>query len=523
MQPARAFASASILSMYSPAFNPELSKQNSWQAGLRAGSFGYWQGFGGASFALPKQTFLSVFAEGVTSQGDYPITIQNGNIVENTKRSNAALHSLQGEVNFAKKFNDSSTLQIKGFTYDSKRGLPGAIIFFNDRSTQQLYNQDYFAQARYNNQFSTGTSLLVSGKFNHTYTRYVDPDFLNNTGGLNDEYRQNEGYLSAAAKQEIGHYFSASFAADAAYTTLGANKKQFVNPKRFSAWSNGMLAYTDSLWKIQASVLWSHFYDRTDTSTQVKNKFTPTISVSRKLSARSPFLLRAFYKDVYRMPTFNDLYYNFIGNANLRPELARQLSVGVTYSHSFQNSFVKQFNISVDGYVNRIKDKIIAVPGQNLFSWTMLNLGKVDIKGIDLTTEINGHIAHTVDWTTRIAYTYQQAKDITDPSSSKYNNRIPYSPDNSGSGMVSFGYKTWNLGYSIVFSGTRYSLGENSPYTELDGWATQDVFASKLFSINKIKCTVKAEANNITNQQYDVVRYYPMPGRSYKISLTINK
>lgn len=521
--PARAFASGSVLAMYTPSFNPATFTRNKWQAGERNGSFGYWQVFGGAGWVLPHNTTISFYTEGVSSEGDYPLTIINGNLSEKTKRKNSGLRSLQGEINLTKLFRDSSSLQIKAWSFGSKRGLPGAIIFFNDRAVQQLYNRDYFVQARYTKNISPNTSLLIGGKYNHAYTRYRDPDFPNNTGGLDDRYRQNEGYLTASLSQVLLSNFTAALAADLAYTTLHSNKQNFPKPSRLSNWNNFLLSFADSLWQAQASVLWSYFDDETkrNNASVSRNKFTPTLSISRKLSMRSPLILRAFYKEVYRMPTFNDLYYNFIGNTSLKPELARQYNFGVAYSSLFKDN-LSRFNLSIDGYINRINDKIVAVPSQNLFVWTMLNLGKVDIKGVDLTADGGGRFGQ-VTWNARVSYTCQQARDITDPAASSYKDRIPYSPDHSGSGILSFGYRKWLAGYSAVLSGTRYTIGDNSSYTQMDGWGTQDVFLARNFRVNKLELQVKAELNNLADRRYDIVKFYPMPGRSYKIGFIINQ
>ena len=221
------------------------------------------------------------------------------------------------------------------------------------------------------------------------------------------------------------------------------------------------------------------------------------------------------------MPTFNDLYYNLIGNRSLKPEFADHYNLGVSFVKNYNQS-VKKLGLSLDAYHLRVKDKIVAVPSRNLFVWTMLNLGVVNINGIDFTTELDGKLSHEINWFTRLAYTWQKALDMTDPSSPTYRNRIPYTPDHSGSALLSFGYHQWMAGPSLLYSGKRFTLGENNAFNELDGWITFDVFVSKRFRMRHSGITVKGEINNINNERYDVVRYYPMPGRSYKIILTFN-
>lgn len=523
--PARAYASAAVLAITSNTFTANNFTQKKWQVGLNQGSFGLWQPFAGIYLPLTKSFLISATAEATWAKGDYPYIINNGIYTQKATRTNSDITSFQGEINTVKQFRDSATLQTKIWGYSSERGLPGAIIFFNNISVQRLWDNDFFVQSRFQAKINTTTSLLVSAKYSNLFTRYKDPNFLNNSGGLDDQYTQQEGYLSAALSKNFGKYIIASFASDAAVTGLTANISNFPCPIRTNLWNNIAVQFIKSLWQIDASLLNTNVDDKTTVGAplQGKNVFTPFIAGSYKLGPSSPFLLRAFYKKVFRMPTFNDMYYTYISNINpkLQPEYANEYNVGITYSKTF-NTSVKQFNISVDGYYNAFRNKIIAIPAQNLFTWTVTNIGKVDIKGIDVTTEINGKFSSKINWFARVAYTFQQAYDVTDPSSSTYKNQIPYTPYNSGSGLIAVSYKKWSGGYNFLFSGIRYTLGTNSSYNELVAWDSHDVFVAKSFAIQHITATVRGEINNLFNEQYDVVNSYPMPGRSYKISIIVN-
>ena len=94
--------------------------------------------------------------------------------------------------------------------------------------------------------------------------------------------------------------------------------------------------------------------------------------------------IRIFYKDIFRLPSFNDLYYGETGNNKLKPENARQYNIGLTYSKDVC-PFLPYLSATVDAYYNKITDKIIAYPTKNLAVWSMRNLGSVEIKGIDVT------------------------------------------------------------------------------------------------------------------------------------------
>ena len=523
--PARIYSSASILSFTSNSFNTTNFTQKKWMAGMNTGSFGLWQPYAGLYLPVSKNMVVSANVQATWAKGDYPYQIENGMFSQKAYRSNSDIQAFQGEVNTLNRFADSSTLQIKVWGYSSERGLPGSIIFFNDISVQRLQDKNFFIQSRYLKKFNTNTSLLVSVKYSTLYTKYTDPNFLNNAGGLDDRYSQNEIYGSIALSHRMGKYFSFSLASDIASTHLSANIKAFPNPTRTSLWNSFVIEFTKSHWQLNASILNTDINDKTETGTAAanKNKFTAAFAIGYKPKPESPFLFRFFYKDIFRMPTFNDLYYTYNVNINpkLLPEYSTQYDAGFTYSKNFKSA-LSQFSISVDGYYNGIKDKIIAMPSQNLFIWTMKNIGKVQINGIDINGQANGKFSPVVRWSARIAYTWQQALDVSDPSSTIYKNEIPYTPSHSGSALAAVYYKTWSAGYSILFSGERYALGENDPTNLLPGWDEQDAFVSCQLPFKYFQTIIRGEVDNIFNQQYDVVHYYPMPGRSYKLSITIN-
>ncbi len=523
--PARIYSSASILSFTSNSFNTTNFSNTKWLAGMNAGSFGLWQPYAGIYLPAGKNFILSANAQATWAKGDYPYHIENGMFSQKTYRTNSDIQAFQGEINVVNRFADSSSLQTKIWGYQSARGLPGSIIFFNDISVQRLEDKNVFIQSRYLKKLGNTTTMLVSAKYSSLFTKYTDPNFLNNAGGLDDRYTQNEIYGSIAISHRMEKYFSFSFASDVASTHLSSNINSFPTPTRTSLWNNLMIEFTRSHWQINASLLNTNINDKTVSGTSAvnKNKFTPAFAIGYKPNSESPLLFRFFYKDIFRMPTFNDLYYTYNININpkLLPEYSEQYDAGLTYTKNFKSS-VSQFSFSVDGYYNNIRDKIIAVPAQNLFIWTMKNIGKVRITGIDVNGQINGKFSSDLTWSARMAYTWQQALDITDPSSSVYKDEIPYTPDQSGSAMASVYYRIWSAGYSILFSGERYTLGENDPTNLLPGWNEQDVFLSAQVPFKNFQTTIKGEVNNIFNQQYDVIHYYPMPGRSYKISITIN-
>ena len=286
--------------------------------------------------------------------------------------------------------------------------------------------------------------------------------------------------------------------------------------------------------KLQGSLLYTFVTDESARNKAVasdKNIFTPTVVASYKPFVKTYLELRAFYKKIFRMPTFNDLYYVQIGNRLLKPEYTTQYNLGIVYNKTFNKGIFTNIGIQADAYYNRVTDKIIATPTSNQLVWTMVNLGYVEIKGVDVGVT-QGFKFGQVFVNTRLNYTYQTAKDLTpekdsggsggsDHTENFFGHQIPYIPWHSGSAIVNATYRSWDLNYSFIYTGQRYMLGGNIPENYIQPWYTHDMSVTKNFQIKKTTSKITAEINNIFNQQYEVVKWYPMPGTNFKINLTL--
>ena len=71
---------------------------------------------------------------------------------------------------------------------------------------------------------------------------------------------------------------------------------------------------------------------------------------------KTNFHLRGFYKNIFRMPTLNDLYYTFIGNIKLKPEFTNQYNLGFTNAPKLQNIRLKNIGLKADVYYNEVKN-----------------------------------------------------------------------------------------------------------------------------------------------------------------------
>ncbi len=409
----------------------------------------------------------------------------------------------------------------KAYFYDSDRGIPGSVVREKSWRDQRWSDRNFFLQSSFNKSLGKRYDLKINGKYAYDYTRFVGNEPSNS---VDNRYTQRELYVSAINMYRILPVWKTTLSTDFQYNTLDAEGVQYFSfPQRYTGLAALATALNLPQLKAQASILGTFVHEevKMNTASPDKSVFTPAFFVSYKPFKREELRVRAFYKRIFRMPTFNDLYYTLIGNKNLNPEYTNQYDAGITYERLFQNSFFHKISGQADAYYNEITDKIVAIPGGQQFRWTMYNLGKTEIRGLDVATDIGCRAGET-NINTRLTYTWQKAQDMTDPSNKYYGGQIPYVPKHSGSVIVSADYKTWSLNYGFIYVGERYISSANIPQDYLQPWYTSDVSFAKQFDWKSFDLKIMLEVNNLLNQYYAVIKNYPMPGRNYRLALTLN-
>jgi outer membrane receptor protein involved in Fe transport len=151
----------------------------------------------------------------------------------------------------------------------------------------------------------------------------------------------------------------------------------------------------------------------------------------------------------------------------------------------------------------------------------MVNLGKVEIKGVDLSMEVSQKIRKDYLLNIGLNHSYQRALDVTDPTAPEYNNQIAYAPRIYGSGRIGLSTPYGKLSYALLYSGHRYVTGYNIEENDLPGYSDHSLSCEKDFTIRKLNVNLKGEVLNLLNENYEIIRNFPMPGRSFRLSCRI--
>ena len=480
---------------------------------------------------LSETVSSSVSAGFLTASGKYKFHYErrypNGETAWDTTavRQNGDIHAERIEANLYGRLNNGGW-QVKGYLYNSARGIPGAIVNNVWRRGERQQDLNTFFQAAFDKNIGDGFSTRWLAKYAYYNTHYVNKDSTQLP--VDNRYKQQEFYLSTANVLELLPNWSASLSYDFKWNKLNADTYNFAFPTRISNLVSLATAIDYKHLKAQGSILATFINDRTSRSVNTQHstlntqQITPALFVNLYPFQGTFFSMRAYVKKSFRMPTFNDLYYTDMGNANLVPESALQYDLGFALNKHFEHGIIRHAEMHFDAYYNTVHDKIVAYPKGQQFRWTMLNLGKVHIKGIDVEAEADCSIGRGVIATIRAQYTYQDARDVTNPADSYYNDQIPYIPWHSGSAIVGLSYRHWDFNYSFIYAGERYDEQENILYNHMEPWYTSDLSLRYKFRVYSLEFIAQAEVNNVFDQDYEVITNYPMPGRNYALTLTIS-
>lgn len=519
-RPARLATSAGVLSVESarPVFD---STGIQASAQLRYGSFGTWTPYLNVKRRLSDRWAGTFWGNYISSKGNYPFILNNGDITTREIRLHSDVSSFNGETSLYGDIGQDGSLAMRLSYYSSERGLPGSVVLYTQNPHQRLWDDDLRASASYEAIPDEKWKIKSSLSYDRAWNRFVDFDPIHEEPE-DDRYLQREGSLSAIALFSPSTGIDFSAAQDLVFNSLDSSIPGCPFPERITSYTSLSGKYDRSRLTAVATLCGTAVSEWVKIGTPAPGRlhFSPSASIAYRLPLDTDLRIRASFKDSFRLPTFNDLYYSRIGNRRLNPEKASQTNAGATWTQDFGKHSI---SAAADGYWNMVRDKIVAVP--SMFIWSMRNVGKVLMLGSDLSFSYRGRFSDRLTIQASGNYSYQYAVDVTDPAAKNYRHQIAYTPRHCGSGSLVFETPWINMGYTMQAVGERYTLAQNTPAYRTEPYVDHGLSLNHTFCFgerHRWSLHTSAEALNISNVNYEVIKYYPMPGRQYRITLKIS-
>ena len=527
-QTAKAFASTGTLNLQTQ--RPEFTnKHYNLHTKITTGSFGYFEPMLTYTQKLSEKSSLSANLNWQRADGQYPFTKENDHLLGDRKRKNSDVNILRTEVNLYNKLSAKDNIDIKLYYFDSERGLPGAAIRYVAESKDRLWDKNAFVQLTYNRKLSPQWNWRSIAKYDFNYQKYKTDYFeAGKTADRYNKYRQNEVYWANMVLFKINTYWSASLSQDLIFNNLRSNFAMFNDnrsePERYSSFTAMAAQYKSPKLTLTASGLNTYTYEKITNKDKktIYRKLSPAVSASFKPLETADWRVRASYKHIYRIPTFNEMYL-VTTDRGLKPESSAQYNIGTTWVGSIADSRLRYINVSADAYYNDVKDKIVIIP--TTFVSIVTNTGKAKMKGLDAKLTANIKITEAIDVDATGAYSYIRAYDADKESptaANTYKGQLPYTPKHSGSASLTVNNPWVNISYTLIAGGVRYTNAENIASNKMDSYTDHSITAFKELNLKGYKLFANASLLNMLNKHYQIIQNYPMPGRSFRVSAGCN-
>lgn len=484
-------------------------------AQMKAGSFGYLSPFVRYEQCLSDVFTFSAVGEYIYAKNDYPYTIKNGVETIHDRRNNSRMSSGHAELSFLWKTSYDSQLGGKVYYYDNDIQLPGQVFYYSNTSRETLRDRNIFGQLTFQKHWGEFLSLKWLGKYNWAASLYDDGMVAN--WSHDGDYYQREAYTSLCLLYTPTEHWSFDYSADYAHNSLNSTLPTDTRPYRNTVLQSATAKYQTGRLTVMGRLLYSLYLNDAKDGQAADNMRRLSPSLSLSYSVTPELRLRASYKDIFRAPTFNENYFFHYGSPTLKPEDTQQLNVGVTYASP--QSRTTELSVTADLYYNKVKEMIIGVP-YNMFVWTCINVGQVNVLGLDATAKLVHHWGrHTL--TTAVSYSLQQARNRTNSESPNYDKQIAYIPEHSGAASLGWENPWANVAISGHAIGKRWASNEHIEDTDIDGYMECGLTFWRSFHIGRPVAEVRFDIKNLFDKQYEIVRSYPMPGRSWQLMLKI--
>ncbi|CAM3750127.1 TonB-dependent vitamin B12 receptor [Rouxiella silvae] len=379
-------------------------------------------------------------------------------------------------------FNESISGFIRGYGFDNRTAYDG---YYTPGSplldTQQLYNQTWDTGLRYNEGIYAAQLI---GSYTHSKTYNFDPRYgqYDPSATLDDVQQYNVQWGNTL--QAWHGTVSGGLDWQKQTTTPGTNYLSEGYEQR----DTGVYATTQQLFgpvTLEGAV-------RSDDNSQFGQHTTWQSSAAYEFIDGYRFI--ASYGTAFKAPNLGQVYSQYYGNTNLKPEESKQ------WEGAFEG-LTGPVTWRVGGYKNEITNLIDSDPA----TYRYYNIGEAKIKGVEATASFDtGPFSH------QLSYDYVDARNAQTNAIllRRAKQQVKYELD----------WQVEQIDWAVTYHylGERYDTDYNTYQTvKLGGVSLWDLAASYPVTSH---LTVRARIANLFDKDYETAYGYATPGREYFLS-----
>jgi len=245
--------------------------------------------------------------------------------------------------------------------------------------------------------------------------------------------------------------------------------------------------------------------------------FSPAISVKYSINGKLNVFTNLSRN--YRIPTFNDLYWNG-GGTQGNPGLKTETSLSAEAGTAFTNQVLSMKTVL---FSNHVDNWILWTP-TNGQVWMPENIKEVWSRGVESQLSSSKKIGKVHSRVIGIySFTMSTNESIYEKGNpNEKGKQLLLTPVHEGSVTVEAEWKKYILRVVNSYTGKQFNDSDNSPYNIVEDYLITNIWLSKVTQLKNLKLTFTFEANNTFNVEYVARPGYPLPGRNYKAGIKFN-
>ena len=427
--------------------------------------------------------------------------------------------------------SDNEKLSLNLIYSNTLRGVPGPVLQNNIENTDAkliesdfkiLLNYDllYFNNSDKNIEASSDKSdnndnkniekLELRGMTNVNYMSYIDKNAIYfSEEGINSQFNSFDNYFKLTYKN-ISKEFEFNINTEINNNNLIGNMLDVSldnKVNRLNLSLNTFINYNLSNF-ISNKEYNVDFYNtlRLDNFSDFGNVFSYLVGTNIELKNINSSINYNYSKN-YRPPSFNEMYYLNFGNQDLIPEISHSQTI-ILSNNSIPNlKITNTFN-----YIN-LENKIVSLPSSPVV-WTAYNLGNANVTSYELDAVYDLSEIINSELSLNFSYLIQDVRDKT-IGSQTFDKLLPYTPKEIIT--LNLIYKITNFDILLInrYNSFRYYTTNNNYNEILSAYLQTDLNIS--YNLESIltdyqNTIIYLTINNILNNQYELIKNYPMPG-----------
>jgi iron complex outermembrane receptor protein len=227
------------------------------------------------------------------------------------------------------------------------------------------------------------------------------------------------------------------------------------------------------------------------------------------------YFIKASFSKNSKIPSLNDMYWSPGGNPDLKSETGYTSEITLDMTSYLSGSLKIKNDLTF--FRNHISDMIQWRPGESYY-WEAGNIGNIVTSGLESGLDVNYTVQQfNARLNAGYAFTKAAIESANTDNEEFSGNQLVYIPENQINALLRLSWQHFYSVFTASYTGKRFLTADNSQY--LPQYSISDLTLGTKLNAGNVSCDLGFIVENLFNASYQNIAYYPMPGRSFLVSI----